>query len=52
MTSMPLPGYFVGDIDKADAIDKDHVFKLFHQGQKKIYFFQAEDKGHMRRCVY
>ena len=41
---MPLPGHEVLEVTKEDHIDRENIVKLFHKGQKKIYFFQAEDK--------
>ena len=50
MTSTPLPGYSVAMATEADdGITRENVFKLFHVGMKKVYFFQAEDKGHLMR---
>ena len=49
MTSTPLPGYLVATATEIDGITRDNVFKLFHSGMKKVYFFQAEDKGHLMR---
>ena len=50
MTSTPLPGYSVAMATEVDdGITRKNVFKLFHVGMKKVYFFQAEDKGHVMR---
>ena len=51
MTSIPLPGYNVCEVDREDHIDRDHVFKIHHHHQKKFYLFQAENKDSQKRYV-
>ena len=45
ITSLPLPGYMVKQAEEKDGIlDKAFVFKLWHMGQKKVYYFQVENR--------
>lgn len=51
LTSLPLPGYQVKIADPCEVIQKENMFKVFHEGEKKVYYFQVEDLNHFFRWI-
>lgn len=52
LTSLPLPGYQVKIADPCEVIQKENMFKVFHEGEKKVYYFQVEDLNHFFRLLF
>jgi hypothetical protein len=45
MTSLPLPGYRVSVVrGGSDGTDPEDKFRIYHRGDKKTYYFQADSR--------
>ena len=52
LTSLPLPGYEVKIADPCEVTQKENMFKVFHEGEKKVYYFQVEDLNNFFKLVF
>lgn len=51
LSTMPLPGYIVTEVDENDTfVDRTHVFKL-HHGKQQVHYFKAESDEQLKRWV-
>lgn len=51
LSTMPLPGYTVTEVDENDTfVDRTHVFKL-HHGEQHVHYFKADSDEHLKRWV-
>ena len=47
--TLPLPGYFVTSVTTGESANCEFIIKIFHSGQKKIWYLQAESADQMKR---